>query len=152
MFLSPWCPHAAGSQNILLSTLSAWQDALNLLQNTKGLGIQSDAITFNSIMAYHGRLSESLVACVVGKITSWTLSASTSIPWFEFTTIMRMCFFRRGKTTADQKFQKTTAVVPSIPLIYTNLVPLHSHQHTVDGCEMVRQLYQFKSFLNHLIP
>ena len=115
MFFSPWCPHAAGSQNILLSTLSAWQDALNLLQNTKGMGIQSDAITFNSIMAYHGRLSESLVACVVGKITSWTLSASTSIPWFEFTTIMRMCFFRRGKTIVDQKFKRTTTVVPFNP-------------------------------------
>ena len=54
--------HAAGSQNILLSTL-AWQDALNFLRKAKGLGIESDAITFNSIME---DFTESFVACVVG--------------------------------------------------------------------------------------
>ncbi|CAL1166390.1 unnamed protein product [Cladocopium goreaui] len=40
---------ASRSQNILLSTL-AWQDALNFLRKAKGLGIESDAITFNSIL------------------------------------------------------------------------------------------------------
>eukprot|EP00435_Cladocopium_sp_Y103_P012729 s322_g3.t1 len=41
---------ASRSQNILLSTLNAWQDALTFLRKAKGLGIESDAITFNSIM------------------------------------------------------------------------------------------------------
>jgi len=77
--------HAAGSQNILLSTL-AWQDALNFLRKAKGLGIESDAITFNSIM--EDLLSLSLLVLLVScremtcKFTSWALSAST-LPLFK---------------------------------------------------------------------